>query len=335
MGRLLGDELSERLEDAVASAFARVELQAALEALCQWRGCLDVPARLPDGEAVPDKPIIPAAARVAAGDSRVGADEGRVPPTDASPLTLGQVIRGNISVLCLGFGVGLYVVWKAYFEFPTNANVRLLGWEGIELRWLASLTTFILGSLGLSVLITAGNLVNLISHFYWPLESLEGEQMKRFFCRWGTAIFSVAVLALFAAVCNVTVRLRVEPPELDLVAVLGEGSDGFFVVKDARDGGEALQAGPLVRLGGPQSVRLALRGLRANAVLLLRDKYNLMTVDAIVVRRRFWRVDVENLQFDAPLPSYLSPAERGLLSLPNPSPRPREVSAADPLDRRV
>lgn len=315
MRRLLGPEISQRLEEEVEATFERSQLRSAARALSRWRGELPLAHSLPVPSSTLSAPVVPAAIRVPV----KGDDEGEAVAEGAedgsSRLSTPEVIRGNVSVLALGIGVGLFYLWQRYFQFPSSADVRLLGWEGIELGWLVGLRNLILGSLGLSTLIAAGNLKKLISEFYRPLKHLEGLELKRFYAAWGTMIFSLLSLGLFLAVCasNVTVRLGALPPDFELVAYVDGGGDAFLVTTPVGVDGSEPIVGDEARLGGPDSVRLALRGLRARAVLLLRDKYNLATVDALLIERRPWRVELSPLRLQVRPPAHATPSETQLL----------------------
>lgn len=310
MERLLGEETAGRLDEEVTAAFARVELRRSLEGLARWRGALGVEGALPAGEALPAVPMVSRAAEVERAVAEAGEDR------DAERFGPWAVRRGNLSLLALGGAVGLLFAWQLYFRFPMSAEVRIFGFDGIKLAWLSSLQTFIFGSLGLSTLLAAANLKNLIGNFYRPFEELRGAELKSFYASRGTLVFALAVFMLFAVVCvsNVTVRLGVEPRDLDLVVHVDGGRDAFFVTYPAGGEAQAPEISDEVRLGGPEEVRLVLRGLDAEALLLVRDRYNLRTIDALSMRRETASVAYTKSYLVAPIPDSLSSPEKTLLA---------------------
>ena len=310
MAKLLGPELTEKLDLAVAETFERAQLRTSLLALARWRGRLSINSPVPAAPVLPATPIIANAKLVPA----------PAPPADIEEeevrnFSTREIIQGNVSVLALGAGVGLFVLWQLYFRFPMATDVRLFGWDGIKLSWLFALQNIILGSLGISTIIAAGNLKNLIANFYWPFEQLEGNELKRFYAATGTSIFSVGLLVLFAVVCatNITVKVGVFPADLDVVGYVDGSADAFFVTYPAGSDAEGPRISDEVRLGNADEVRLALRGVKAQALLLVRDKYNLTTIEALRVRRSPWRVGFMQATLTAPIPAGLSLAEQRLL----------------------
>lgn len=326
MAKLLGDELTRRLDEAVEQTIVRAELFTAIEDLSRWGGNLEATGGVPAPPNVPAGLIesaaqLPAPEDAAAKEAESANEEQKQESgaAGASTFTKRQIIFGNVSILALALGVGLFFLWRAYFDFPGSAKFRLFGWEGVKLGWLTALNGAILGTLGLSAVLASSNLKNLISHFYWPFEHLEGDLAKRFYATLGTAIFSVGVLVLMSAVCfsNVIVELSAEPRELDLVARLRPGPEASFLVQETSETSATTKFTHQVRLEDGVPTRLALRGLGATAVLVLRDKYNFMTVDALLLRRRFWRVEALGASLEVPQAAGLSRAEYGLLKLPS------------------
>lgn len=307
MAQLLGPDLTAALEDEVDAVFERAELHRSLQGLAGWRGQFGIDGALPSGDEVPDAPVLSVA------ESVVRALDGG--PAEEPTFTRWEIRRGNLSLLSLGLAVGLLFVWQLYFRFPMSADVRILGFDGIKLAWISSIQTFVLGSLGLSTILAASNLKNLIANFYKPFEQLRGAELKSFYAARGTAFFSVLVLVLFVVVCfsNVTVRLGVDPRTLDLVSRVDGGRDVFFVTYPANAGPEPPTVSDEVRLGGPDDVRIVLRGTGAEALLLVRDKYNLTTVDALWVERRPFGVAYRKADLEVHAPKTVTPSEQKLL----------------------
>lgn len=311
MARLLGPDLVERLDEAVSETFERAQLRSSLVRLVRWRGRLTIKSALPVERDLPETPLVPKAEQVPVPEA--GEEEGDAPA--GRKFTTRELVQGNVSLLALGAGVGLFLLWQIYFRFPASAEIRLFGFDGIKLSWLVGLQNVILGSLGLSTILAASNLKNLIARFYRPFGQLQGDELKGFYAARGTVVFSLLVLALYVTVCftNVTVRMGVDPKGLDVVAIVDGGTDAFFVTYLEGSEPETARISSEVRLGGPEETRLVLRGADARALILVRDKFNLTTLDAIRVRRRPWEVGYLKGHLVVPVPETLSPAERKLL----------------------
>lgn len=302
MASLLGPELTERLDAMVDSTIGRADLRSALDVVSAWDRELapvDAPT-LPEADI--DEPVVAAAARLQPAGDREDVYSTR------------QIVWGNVSVLSLGLGVLLFTGWQLYFAYPADTEVTILGWGGIHVSWLDRVRTFILGSLGMSALFAVGNARNLIAHFYWPFEHLQGKEVKRFLGSRGTALFSVVVLVLFGYIClanvSVPVSLRDAPQEELIARLAGQGDAFFFAVGAEKRAGREQGRGVRLRGGEPAVLRLGLRGLGADAVLILRDKYNFMTMDAVRVQRAGWKVQVSPLDLEFPPPASLDDKER-------------------------
>jgi hypothetical protein len=303
MRALLGPRLTDDLDAEVERTLDRVELRSALDILGAWNA---TPVSEAAADVPPELPVEPAIGELVEDD----APEEPVPPG----FTRRQIVWGNVSVLALGLAIGLFTVWRFYFQFPLDSEIRLFGWNGLQMSWVDGLKNVLMGSLGLSVIFSLKNLGSLISQFYWPFERLEGAEIKKLLATPGTAIFSVLVLILFAAVCstNVSAKLVLDSTNdgLEVVAHL-ERRRGLFFYRprdEGRDGG-----GPWsrVRLDEERpSVRLAFQGFSAQGLVLLRDRYGLVTVDAMHVRRSFWRIHVEPLTLEAQLPPGMDKIEK-------------------------
>jgi len=313
MAVLLGDELAARLDQEVEAALRQSELQVAIVALGACQSGLENRELLASvsesGRELPNEEIV-----------------GRVVEAEKDRFDRRQTIFGNVSLLTLVLGVGVFTFWQLDFRYPSKSTVSIFGWDGLELAWLDRLRMFILGSLGVSALFEEGNLKTLIKYAFWPFRHLKAAELKRFLAAPGTMAFSLlsAVLFCWVAFSNVAVLLVPEPEGSDymeLVVDLFRPRGAFFFTRAEETGDVERRRARLVTGGAP--IRLGLPGLDADAVLVVRDKYSLITVDAYSVSRTPLGIQIEPLMLAVPPPGGLDAVER------------KEYEAPEGLERRA
>ncbi len=211
-------------------------------------------------------------------------------------------LRGNVSLWAFGVGAVLFKAWLWHFHFPDSAEISVLfGGFLLPVSQAAAGVNFVLG--WLVAVYSLKNIQRILIHFFRPLELVDGAETKEFFSAPATMLVSLLfvgfVLDLVSA--NVAVRLG---SRYEIVALLPRGSDGFLF-----DESGALGDRFTIPAGG--AIRLALRGRGAREILLLRDQYNLITLDAFALERSrgLLRASSPDLRLEAPGKSALAAGE--------------------------
>jgi len=195
-------------------------------------------------------------------------------PSDLE-LRLGQRLRGHISLWLLALSIALFKLWLWYQNYPLESAVVLLGGLlELVLSSVAAFFNFLLGWLGLTALISIGNLRRIFIYLHRPLDLIGNTELRKFYCAPATVIFSVLLLAATLELVSSVWVVRLEAP-YELIGYLPPGQNAFFLDEENP-----------IEVSARSTTSLALRGWTSTGVLILRDKYNLRTLDAIVIRRR-------------------------------------------------
>jgi len=187
-----------------------------------------------------------------------------------------SAIRGNISLWAFGMGVVLFKAWLWHFHFPESAEISVIfGGLLVPVSQAAAVVNFVLG--WLVAVYSLKNVQKIFVHFFRPLELVDSIETKEFLSATATTIVSLffAGFVIDLATANVAVRIG---SRYELVALLPRGSDAFLY-DDSGTRGEKFT----ISAGG--AIHIALRGRAAHEVLLLRDQYNLLTLDALGLDR--------------------------------------------------
>lgn len=187
-----------------------------------------------------------------------------------------SALRGNVSLWAFGIGVVLFKAWLWGFDFPEASEISVLfGGLLVSVSQAAAVVHFVLG--WLVAVYSLKNVQKIFVHFFRPLELVDNVEMKQFFSATATTIVSVLFAGFVIDLATANVAVRVES-QYELVALLPNGS-GAFLYDDSGARGEKFT------ISAGRAVRVALRGHAAREVLLLRDRYNLLTLDALGLER--------------------------------------------------
>ncbi len=185
-------------------------------------------------------------------------------------------LQGNVSLWAFGTGAVLFKAWLWHFRFPDTAEISVLfGGLLVPVSQAAAVVNFVLG--WLVAVYSLKNIQRILIHFFQPLELVDNPETKDFFKAPATTLVSLLFFGFILDLVSANVAVRVGS-RYEIVALLPRGSDGFlFDESGAR--GERFT----IPAGG--AIRLALRGRGAREVLLLRDQYNLITLEAFALER--------------------------------------------------
>jgi hypothetical protein len=181
-------------------------------------------------------------------------------------------LRGNLSLWALGLSVLIFKGWQWYFEYPAETEAAILG--GIlrlKVSYLASVITFVFG--WLVGIYSLKNLQKIMIHFFRPLGLVNDTEMRDFFTAPATMLFSFALLAFILDMTTANVAYKITS-RYEVFIALPKGNGTFLILPDGK-------TAERTSLKPNQIVRIALRGRDDSQVLLIRDQYNLITLDAL------------------------------------------------------
>jgi hypothetical protein len=196
-----------------------------------------------------------------------------------------KIFRGNLSLWALGLSVLIFKGWQWYFEYPVDTEVAILG--GIlrlKVSYLTSVITFVFG--WLVGIYSLKNLQKVMIHFFRPLGLVNDTETQDFFTAPATMLFSIALLAFVLDVASANITHKVMS-RYEVFVELPRGNGTFLVLPDGK-------TAERTSLKPGQAVRIALRGRDDSQVLLIRDQYNLITLDALNFSRANLRSKIES-----------------------------------------
>lgn len=239
----------------------------------------------------------------------------------APTLSRSALIRGHVALWLFALAILLFKVWDWYMDLPHDDTIRLVG--GLldpRVGQLSAFFNFLLGWLGLTALVSLANLKWIFIEFFRPLNLIEDYNLKRFFAAPATLAFAILTLVastfIATSVWLVTLQARYE-----ILADLSASPQALLGAPDKK--GELT-----LRVASDDPIRIRLGPPGSSAVLIMRDKYNLRTLDAIVLRRT--PIGFEALPCSLKTLSPLQAQDRGALSGLQ-FPGPREIEVRDPL----
>lgn len=187
-----------------------------------------------------------------------------------------KTVRGNLSLWSLGLSVFLFKAWQWYFAYPAETEVAVLGGVlRLKVGYLSSLVTFVFG--WLVGVYSLKNLQKMMVHFFRPLGLVTDPDAQEFFSAPATLLFSLALLVFVADTVTANIALAINS-RYEVFLALPKGSNSFLILPDGK-------TAERTNLKPGQTVRIALRGRADSQVLLVRDQYNLITVDALSFTR--------------------------------------------------
>lgn len=185
--------------------------------------------------------------------------------------------RGNLTLWLLGLSVLLFQAWLWYFGYPADAEVVVLGGLArVGVALIGKVVAFVLG--WLLAVYTFNDFNKIMVNFFRPLRLVEVSEMRAFFSAPATLILAALLTAGVVDLITANVAVKVTP-EYEVVLALPHGSDGFLVSSEG-----AIRSEMSVLPG--KTALLVLQGRReASQLLLVRDQYNLVTLDALLFVR--------------------------------------------------
>lgn len=242
------------------------------------------------------------------------------PGPDADPVPSPGDLWGHASLWLVFGSFVLFQGWRAVFDYPASTQVVLPGMGSLDVGTWAALINGLGGWLSLSAVVSLAQPGRFIRNLLRPLYAVDDEYIRKVFRN--PVSFSLSLLifvvTLLIAVANVAIELS---SRHEVLACLPAGHGRGELVRGDRTA-EDLR----VRRGEP--ARLLLRGWKAREVLVIRDRYNLTTLDAVELQRTWLGFRVE------PLP--LTVARRSVAEQPGPrvileKPSPFHLSIVSPL----
>lgn len=194
---------------------------------------------------------------------------------------------GNLSLGFLFSSWLIYTFWCFEFDYPGSARAVLWGFWSIKVAYWTTVINTLGGWLSFSAIISLGEPGQLFKNFLHPLAAIE-ERIRWVFRLFVTLSVSGMIFFLTLGIVwfNISIDLAAEN---ELLIHLPRGHGSALLLQDGtiRD---------TVRLGSTEGrVRLLLRGPFAREILLLRDRYNLVTLEALEVRRSLISFDCRPL----------------------------------------
>lgn len=198
------------------------------------------------------------------------------PPLDPRIKEYAKSFGGNLSLWALGLSVFAFKAWQWYFAFPGDADIAIVGGLlRLKVSYLASVVTFVFG--WLVGVYSLKNLQQVMIHFFRPLELVSDAETKDFFAAPATVLFSLALLLFVLDTVTANIAFKITS-RYEVFLSLPKGNGTFLILSDGK-------MAERTALKPEQTVRLALRGRDDSQVLLVRDQYNLVTLDALNFHR--------------------------------------------------
>lgn len=188
--------------------------------------------------------------------------------------------RGNITIWLVVIGVALFKTWQYIFGYPGDSIVVVVpGLLKLKTSTLAGGINFFFGWIGLAAVVTIANSKKIVQQLFRPFELIQDEKSRRFFGASSTLVIAALFFLgiAFIAAWNWSLSLNSQY-EVNLAAPPGQNA--FFVEADrhVEEVSLTLTSERPVRIGGLTPGRLA--------VVVIRDKYNLRTLDVLCIERR-------------------------------------------------
>ena len=181
-------------------------------------------------------------------------------------------LRGDFTLWFLALSVAVFKGRQWYFGYPAETEITIVGGLlRLKVGYLASVITFVFG--WLVGVYSLKNLQKVMIYFFRPLGLVTDADTKDFFTAPATMIFSMVLLVFVidATFSNVAFKIT---SRYQVFLVLPRGNDSFLILPDGK-------TAERTSLAPGQAVRMALRGHSDSQVLLIRDQYNLVTLDAL------------------------------------------------------
>jgi hypothetical protein len=184
---------------------------------------------------------------------------------------------GHTSLYLVFFSFVMYKAWQISFEYPPSVQVYVPGIGSLDAKTWSALIHGLGGWLSLSAVVSLAQPGRFVRNLLRPLYAIDDEYIRKVFRNPVALMLALVifVITLLIVTCNVAVQIS---SEYEVIVCLPTGH-GFGKLVTASTIGEE------IRLAKGESARLLLRGWRAPEVVLIRDRYNLTTLEALEVRR--------------------------------------------------
>lgn len=208
-------------------------------------------------------------------------DATRVPPVSQpleTVLRRPERIRGNLSLWFFALAIALFKLWSHYVALPGGTQIELMfGLVAPSVDALSGFFNFLLGWLGLTALVSVGQLRRVFIEFFNPINLIEDANLRQFFASPATTLFGcVTLIGTIMVIMSVWVVEVTSTYEV--ITRLSETSRARLIDVN---GNEAAA----LRVDGSGRSRILLGGFGSTGVVFIRDKYNLRTLEALKLRR--------------------------------------------------
>jgi len=143
------------------------------------------------------------------------------------------------------------------------------------------------GWLSLSTIVCLSDPAAFIRNLVRPIRAIKNDGIRRVFEHPASGVASLIIFLVTALLVASNVAVEISSTYEDF-ACLPAGNNRGTLIQGERTGHD-------LRIKEAQPVRLLLRGWRASEILLLRDQYNLTTLEALEVRRTFLGFAIKDL----------------------------------------
>ena len=205
-------------------------------------------------------------------------EESHAPPVSAVERPEGTPgdVWGHASLYLVFTSFVLFKAWQTLFDYPLSAEVILPGLGRLDTKAWSALINGLGGWLSLSAVVSLAQPGRFVRNLLLPLYAIEDEYIRKVFRNPVSFALSLLVFlgTVLIAVSNVAVEISTP---YEIMACLPAGHDQGELV-------QGNQVGDEIRLRKGEPVRLLLRGWRPE-ILVIRDRYNLITLEALELRR--------------------------------------------------
>lgn len=187
--------------------------------------------------------------------------------------------RASLSLLLMVLAVAAVYLWNEIFEYPPEAEVRLVGGLlELETRTVMWITSAVTGMLGLTSIVSFTNPKEFLAHGLNPFKKRDPtDELLLFWSSSGILIlggmFFLAALNLILSNWSAVLRSDYE------ILVTVPRSSGASLIEGS---GDEVQ---WYRLKKGGEGKLTIRGLNASAVIVFRDDLSLIVLEAMCLER--------------------------------------------------
>lgn len=194
---------------------------------------------------------------------------------------------GHTSLYLVFFSFVMYKGWQIFFEYPPAVQVVVPGIGSLDTKTWSALIHGLGGWLSLSAVVSLAQPGRFVRNLLRPLHAIDDEYIRKVFRSPVALLLSLMVFAVTLSIvlCNVAIRIS---SEYEVIVCLpgGHGSGKLVTGSTVEDE---------IRLTKGENARLLLRGWGAPEVVVIRDRYNLATLEVLEIRRSWASFDYHPL----------------------------------------